>query len=273
MARFRDYVPAGVIPATLIAFNDDMSIDEAETRRHLTYVAGDARHLRDHRQRALLRGACAHLRGAAAHPGVLRWRRSATSVPLINGVYADGSIEAARIAAHGRARGRVGAARVSAAKHGDGRRACGPRWRSSISRASPMPPTCRSSCSSIRPRPASAIRSRRCCSCSRRCPRSAPIKDWCDDAMLHEKHIRTFQSLPRPVNVLTTHSAWLMASLTHGRQRPALRRRQRDRRSAGRAVRRRARRATSPGRRRSTTASIRCRRRSTRRRSSTCTTA
>jgi len=32
--------------------------------------------------------------------------------------------------------------------------------------------------------------------------------------MLHEKHIRTFQSLPRKVNVLTTHSSWLMASLS-----------------------------------------------------------
>jgi 4-hydroxy-tetrahydrodipicolinate synthase len=34
--------------------------------------------------------------------------------------------------------------------------------------------------------------------------------------MTHEKHIRVFQNLPRPVNVLTTHSSWLMASLTMG---------------------------------------------------------
>jgi 4-hydroxy-tetrahydrodipicolinate synthase len=34
--------------------------------------------------------------------------------------------------------------------------------------------------------------------------------------MLHEKQIRTLQSLPRPVTLLTTHSAWLMASLTMG---------------------------------------------------------
>ena len=34
--------------------------------------------------------------------------------------------------------------------------------------------------------------------------------------MLHEKHIRTLQNLPRPVTVLTTHSAWLMASLCMG---------------------------------------------------------
>ena len=33
--------------------------------------------------------------------------------------------------------------------------------------------------------------------------------------MLHEKHVRSLQTLPR-VNVLTTHSSWLMASLTVG---------------------------------------------------------
>jgi 4-hydroxy-tetrahydrodipicolinate synthase len=47
-------------------------------------------------------------------------------------------------------------------------------------------------------------------------PTIRAIKDWCNDAMAHEKHIRTFQNLPRPVNVLTTHSAWLMASLSMG---------------------------------------------------------
>ena len=34
--------------------------------------------------------------------------------------------------------------------------------------------------------------------------------------MLHEKHIRVFQNLDRPVNVSTTHSSWLMSSLVMG---------------------------------------------------------
>ena len=45
-------------------------------------------------------------------------------------------------------------------------------------------------------------------------PKIVAIKDWCNDPMLHERHIRTFQSLPRRVNVLSTHSSWLMASLS-----------------------------------------------------------
>jgi 4-hydroxy-tetrahydrodipicolinate synthase len=42
------------------------------------------------------------------------------------------------------------------------------------------------------------------------------IKDWCHDPMLHERQIRVLQGLPRPVNVLSTHSSWLMSSLVMG---------------------------------------------------------
>jgi 4-hydroxy-tetrahydrodipicolinate synthase len=47
-------------------------------------------------------------------------------------------------------------------------------------------------------------------------PTIRAIKDWCSDPALHERHIRTLAALPRPVTVLTTHSAWLMASLVMG---------------------------------------------------------
>ena len=47
-------------------------------------------------------------------------------------------------------------------------------------------------------------------------PSIKAIKDWSNDPMLHEKHIRTFQNLKNPVNVLTTHSSWLMSSLVMG---------------------------------------------------------
>ena len=42
MPRFNNYMPRGVIPATLLAFNDDYSIDEASTRAHLRHVANVA---------------------------------------------------------------------------------------------------------------------------------------------------------------------------------------------------------------------------------------
>jgi 4-hydroxy-tetrahydrodipicolinate synthase len=47
-------------------------------------------------------------------------------------------------------------------------------------------------------------------------PSIRAIKDWIGNVPHHEWHVRTLQSLPRPVNVLSTHSAWLMSSLVLG---------------------------------------------------------
>ncbi len=136
-------------------------------------------------------------------------------VPLINGVYADGSVEAARIAA-------------MADKEG-------------ASALLVFPPNSMSMGGQLRPEMALA-HFRRIADATdlpiiafqypmggglgypfdtllrmfEAVPTIRAIKDWSNDAMLHERHIRTFQSLPRPVNVLTTHSSWLMASLTMG---------------------------------------------------------
>ena len=46
-------------------------------------------------------------------------------------------------------------------------------------------------------------------------PSLVAIKDW-NVGQLHERHIRDLQNSPRPFNVLTTNSAWLMSSLTMG---------------------------------------------------------
>jgi len=35
MARFNDFIPQGVIPAVLLPFHDDLSIDEPSFRSHL----------------------------------------------------------------------------------------------------------------------------------------------------------------------------------------------------------------------------------------------
>ena len=47
-------------------------------------------------------------------------------------------------------------------------------------------------------------------------PSVRAIKDWSANPQLHERQVRTLQSLSRPVNVLTTHSAWLLSSLVLG---------------------------------------------------------
>jgi 4-hydroxy-tetrahydrodipicolinate synthase len=47
-------------------------------------------------------------------------------------------------------------------------------------------------------------------------PTVRAIKDWCANPQLHERQIRLLQSRTPPVNVLTTHSSWLMSSLVLG---------------------------------------------------------
>ena len=39
MARHKSYLPHGVIPAALLPFNEDLSIDEASYRSHLRDIA------------------------------------------------------------------------------------------------------------------------------------------------------------------------------------------------------------------------------------------
>lgn len=97
MPRFKDFRPAGVIPATLLALNEDLSIDMAETRKHLADCA-----LVDGVSAVTVNGhasevhACTFDEQRAILAGSLE--EVGDKVPLINGVYADGSIEAAKIA-------------------------------------------------------------------------------------------------------------------------------------------------------------------------------
>jgi 4-hydroxy-tetrahydrodipicolinate synthase len=47
-------------------------------------------------------------------------------------------------------------------------------------------------------------------------PQVVAVKDACNVPVQHERNIRALHSLGRPFSVLTTHSAWLMASLVMG---------------------------------------------------------
>jgi len=214
MARFPDFTPRGVIPATLLILHPDLSINAKATRKHL-------------RDCALVPGVSAvtvngHASEVHACTVEEQERILADSVeevgdrvPVINGIYADGSMEAARLAAMAHKRG--------------------------ASALLVFPPNSMSMGGQLRPEMALAHFKRIAdmtdlpLICFQypivsglgypfdtllrlfdAVPTISAIKDWSNDAMLHEKHIRTLQSLPRAVNVLTTHSSWLMASLCMG---------------------------------------------------------
>lgn len=214
MPRFKDFRPAGVIPATLLALNDDFSINERQTRKHLRDCA-----LIDGVSAVTVNGHASEVQACtfAEQQQILTASLAEVgdAVPIINGVYADGSIEAARIA-------------MMAAKEG-------------ASALLVFPPNSMAMGGQLRPEMALAHFKRIADATDLpiiafqypmagglgypfdtllqlfdKVPTIQAIKDWSNDAMLHERHIRTFQNLPRPINVLTTHSSWLMASLTMG---------------------------------------------------------
>src|SRR5882724_11391636 len=104
MPRHASYVPHGVIPAVLLPFFDDLSIDEAGFRSHLRDVAAvaglSAVTINAHSTEV---ASCTPeeqtrvLEIAAEEVGA--------RLPIIHGVWADGSLEAARIAKRAQAGG------------------------------------------------------------------------------------------------------------------------------------------------------------------------
>ncbi len=214
MSRSREFTPAGVIPATLLAFDEDFAIDEASSRRHL----------RDTADVAGLSAVTVNGHASEVHAcGVDEQRRIldfsldeiGDRLPLVSGVYADGSLQAAGIARMATA---AGAAALlvfppnSMAMGGQLRPEMASTHVKTIADATDLPlilfqyPMASGLGYPFETllRLVDAV------------PSIVAIKDWCNDAMLHERHIRGLRALPRPVAVLTTHSAWLMASLGLG---------------------------------------------------------
>lgn len=214
MPRFKDYTPSGVIPATLLALNDDYSIDEADTRAHLRDVARtpglSAITVNGHASEV---HACAFDEQARILD--LTLEEIGDRLPVVSGVWADGSHQAARIARMAEQRG-ASALLIFPSQvfsmGGQLRPEMAIAHLSTIAAATDLPLIVfayaeRSTLSYLLDtlvRMAEAV------------PSMRAIKDWSNDPMLHERQIRTLQSLPRPVNVLSTHSAWLMHSLTMG---------------------------------------------------------
>jgi len=214
MPRRPDYVPAGVIPATLLALHDDFSIDERGTSRHLRDVAAtpglSALTVNGHASEV-------HACTEAEQQRILALTLAEVGdrLPIISGVWADGSANAARIARMAAAEGASALLVFPSAVFSMGgqlRPEMAEAHFGAIAAATDLPLIVfaypeRSTVSyplETLVRLAETI------------PSIRAIKDWCNDPMLHERQIRTLQSLSRPVNVLTTHSAWLMASLALG---------------------------------------------------------
>ena len=208
----RSYIPYGVSPAVLLPFDNDFAIDEAAFRKHLRDVAAT-----DGISAITIN---AHSTEVASctfdeQRKVLDIARDeiGAGLPLVNGIWADGSLEAARIARMATAGGASALLVFPPAPFTLGQ---SPQMAlahfSRIAEATDLPII-------VFQYPIASGQGYPPDTLLRMCeeiPNIRAIKDWCGNPQQHEWHVRTLQSLPRPVNVLSTHSAWLLSSLVLG---------------------------------------------------------
>lgn len=204
----------GVIPATLIAFDEDFQIDEKASREHIRECA-----LTPRISAVTVNGHSSEIHACSfdEQKKILNFSLDeiGNTVPIINGVYADGSIEAAKIAKMSDTNGASALLCFppqSMSMGGHLRPEMAVEHFSRIADATDLPLICFNYPSSGNlSYPFETL-----LELFEKVPTIKAIKDWSNEPMLHEKHIKTFQNLPNPVNVLTTHSSWLMSSLVMG---------------------------------------------------------
>ncbi|WP_066273507.1 dihydrodipicolinate synthase family protein [Hydrogenophaga palleronii] len=215
MARkFQDYNPAGVIPAALMPFHDDLSIDETALRSHIKDIADTPG----------ISSIC--INGVSQEvPAMTLEEQKRTlhimvdevgdKVPLMHGVFAHGAADAAKIA-----------------KQADeGGASCLLVFPPAVfTRGAVMRPEMTidhyKAIADVTDLPLIVFQFEMSSGQGHTLdtmlqlfeavPSVKAIKDRSNNPVMHERNIRVLQNLPRPVNVLTTHSAWLLPSLVLG---------------------------------------------------------
>ena len=214
MSHSQEFELEGVIPATLLAFDKDFQINEKASRKHIKECA-----LTDGISAVTVNGHSSEIHACnfEEQKRILSFSLEEVGdfIPVINGVYADGSIEAAKIA---KMSDLTGASALlcfppqSMAMGGHLRPEMALEHFKRIADATDLPLICFNYPSTGNlTYPFDTL-----LKLFETVPTIKAIKDWSNDPMIHEKHIKTFQNLSNPVNVLTTHSSWLMSSLVMG---------------------------------------------------------
>jgi len=212
MPRHKSYVPHGVIPAVLLPFENDLSIDEQSFRKHVREVAAveglSAITINAHSTEV---GSCTFDEQRRVLD--IAQDEIGAKLPIINGIWTDGSLEAARVA---RLATQGGASALLVFPPAPLTLGQSPQIALAhfkhIADATDLPLI-------VFQYPLATSQGYPKDTLLKLCeevPTIRAIKDWIGNVPHHEWHIRTLQSLPRPVNVLTTHSAWLFSSLVLG---------------------------------------------------------
>ena len=212
MPGFKDYVPHGVIPAVLLPFHDDLAIDEQSFRKHLRDVAAveglSALTINAHSTEV---ASCTPEEQARVLE--IATDEVGSKLPIIHGVWADGSLEAARIARRAQAGGSSALLVFPPAPFTMGQNAdMALAHFKTIASASDLPLI-------VFQYPLATGQGYPAETLSRlfdEVPTIRAIKDWTSNVQQHETHVRALQSRSRPINVLSTNSAWLLSSLVVG---------------------------------------------------------
>jgi 4-hydroxy-tetrahydrodipicolinate synthase len=214
MTPFKNYEPRGVIPACLLPFHADFSIDEESYRKHLRDVVAvkgiSAITINAHSTEV---ASCTFEEQRRVMD--ITMDQVGTRMPVVHGIYADGSLEAARIARMAQSAGAscllVFPPNVFTLG-GQSRPEMALTHIKTIADACDLPLIMfQYQLAGGQGYPLDTL-----LKMAEQVPSFRAIKDWCSNPVLHEKQIRVLQNLPRPVNVLTTHSAWLLGSLVLG---------------------------------------------------------
>jgi 4-hydroxy-tetrahydrodipicolinate synthase len=213
-ARFPGFDPSGVIPAVLLPFHDDLSIDEASYRAHLLDVGATPGIT------AITTNAHASEVASCEFEEQVRVldltvQTIGDRLPVVNGIYADGTQQAvklARMAERGGASALLIFPPQVLARGNAARPDCLADHVRHIAAATDLPlilfqyPGVTGLTY-----PLTTL-----LELADEIPSFRAIKDWSNDPALAEKHIVALQGHRRRLHVLSTHSAWLFPSLVTG---------------------------------------------------------
>ena len=213
MSHHPHYVPHGVIPAVLLPFTPDLAIDETAFRSHLRDVAATPG----------LSALTVNAHSTEAASCTLDEQRRVMEIaaetvgarlPIVHGVYAEGSLEAARIARQAVAGGASALLVFPPGPFTMGHRPdmVIAHFERIADAAGDVPIIAFNYPLAINQGYTTEMIVR----LGEAVPSVTAIKDWCNVPVQHERNIRVLQSLSRPINVLSTHSAWLYPSLVLG---------------------------------------------------------
>jgi len=208
------FEPRGVIPACLMPFDADLAVDENSFRSHLEDIASVDE----------IAGIAINGHAAEVHALTIAEQERAVvvskdvlgnSVPVIAGVYTESSIEAGRMAAYAQKEGADGLLVFPPAfmtLGGHMRPEMIIEHVKRITDNSDLPIILfQFPYASNLSYPLSTL-----LELCERFPTIRAVKDQIGDGNMHERQIRELHALDKPVNVLTTHSAWLLGSLALG---------------------------------------------------------